>query len=73
MRTNLVRRLRLLEHLNEGLGSGEAFERKLTLVSGPAGYSKTTLATDWLQGTGRAGKSLNVKGSIPIKATGPAK
>ena len=53
MRTNLVRRLRLLEHLNEGLGSGEAFERKLTLVSAPAGYGKTTLVSDWLQEAGK--------------------
>jgi len=54
VRANLVLRPRLLERLDESLGKGETFERKLTLVSGPAGYGKTTLVTEWLQGAGRA-------------------
>jgi LuxR family maltose regulon positive regulatory protein len=38
----LVRRPRLIERLNEGL------HRKLTLVSAPAGFGKTTLLSAWI-------------------------
>jgi LuxR family transcriptional regulator, maltose regulon positive regulatory protein len=41
-RTQLVLRTRLLERLNEGLRS------KLTLISAPAGFGKTTLVSDWV-------------------------
>lgn len=44
IRPNLVPRPRLLEHLNQGLEAGG----KLTLVSAPAGYGKTTLITEWI-------------------------
>jgi LuxR family maltose regulon positive regulatory protein len=47
-RAELVARPRLVERLNAGL------DRKLTLVSAPAGYGKTTLIADWLQGQGEA-------------------
>jgi LuxR family transcriptional regulator, maltose regulon positive regulatory protein len=40
-RPNAVRRPRLLERLNEGL------ERKVTLISAPAGFGKTTLVAEW--------------------------
>ncbi len=40
----LVPRPRLLERLDEGLPAG----RKLTLVSAPAGFGKTTLVGEWL-------------------------
>ncbi|PKO13391.1 MAG: LuxR family transcriptional regulator [Chloroflexi bacterium HGW-Chloroflexi-10] len=43
-RSNLVLRPRLLELLNEGLSSG----RKLTLISAPAGFGKTTLVSEWV-------------------------
>ncbi len=43
-RPNLVLRPRLIERLNEGLSSG----RKLTLISAPAGFGKTTLVSEWL-------------------------
>jgi LuxR family maltose regulon positive regulatory protein len=46
LRANLVPRPRLLRKLDEGLRAG----RRLTLVSAPAGYGKTTLVTEWLQG-----------------------
>ncbi|MEZ4660306.1 MAG: hypothetical protein R2911_22330 [Caldilineaceae bacterium] len=39
---HLVQRPQLFEHLNRGLG------RKLTLVTAPAGYGKTTLVCQWL-------------------------
>ena len=41
-RPELVPRPRLIERLNEGL------HRKLTLISAPAGFGKTTLVTEWL-------------------------
>jgi len=41
-RPNVVSRPRLLERLNEGL------QRKLTLISAPAGFGKTTLASEWV-------------------------
>lgn len=45
----MVLRPRLLERMNEGLQGPEGqFARKLTLLSAPAGYGKTTLAADWL-------------------------
>ena len=42
-RVNLVRRLHLLEKLDAGLGG------KLTLVSAPAGFGKTTLVSEWIR------------------------
>lgn len=42
-RPNLVSRLRLVKQLNESL------LHKLTLVSAPAGFGKTTLVSDWLR------------------------
>lgn len=47
-----VARLRLVEQANEGLVQGSEFQRKLTLISAPAGYGKTTLVCEWLQGLG---------------------
>ena len=41
-RQNVVRRSRLTERLNAGLHG------KLTLISAPAGFGKTTLLTSWL-------------------------
>lgn len=42
LHSSLLPRRRLLERLDEGL------ERKLTLVSAPAGFGKTTLVRQWL-------------------------
>jgi LuxR family maltose regulon positive regulatory protein len=41
-RTDLVSRPRLIEQLNDGL------HRKLTLISAPAGFGKTTLVSEWV-------------------------
>ena len=46
-RTNVVLRPRLIERLNEGL------DRKLTLISAPAGFGKTTLVSEWVAGCER--------------------
>jgi len=44
VRPDLVSRPRLIEQLNAGL------DRKLTLVSAPAGFGKTTLLSEWIHG-----------------------
>lgn len=43
-RPRAVPRPRLIERLDEGLAAG----RKLTLISAPAGFGKTTLAAEWI-------------------------
>jgi LuxR family transcriptional regulator, maltose regulon positive regulatory protein len=48
-RSNIVLRPRLVERLNEGLAAG----RKLTLISAPAGFGKTTLVSEWVASCGR--------------------
>ncbi len=47
LRPNVVSRPRLIKRLNEGL------HRKLTLISAPAGFGKTTLVSQWIQGIER--------------------
>jgi LuxR family maltose regulon positive regulatory protein len=47
-RPNLVERPRLTKRLDEGLRLGH----KLTLIAAPAGFGKTTLATEWLYSKG---------------------
>ena len=51
---NVVRRGRLVEKLDKGS------TRKLTLVSAPAGYGKTTLVASWLAERSRDGCWLNL-------------
>lgn len=51
-RKDLVKRPRLVDELNAGLLREQGFERKLTLVSAPAGFGKTTLVTYWLSQAG---------------------
>ena len=51
VRPNIVRRPRLIKQMNDGLlGQRGDFARKLTLISAPAGFGKTTLASEWLAG-----------------------
>jgi len=47
IRPELVSRPRLIEQLNAGL------HRKLTLISAPAGFGKTTLLSEWVAGCER--------------------
>ncbi len=48
-RPGIVTRPRLTERLNEGLANGG----KLTVVSAPAGFGKTTLTNEWITQCGR--------------------
>ncbi|MFZ0532695.1 MAG: LuxR C-terminal-related transcriptional regulator [Anaerolineales bacterium] len=52
LRSVAVPRTRLLEYSNETLVQDSEFLRKLTLVSAPAGYGKTTMVSEWLQRLG---------------------
>lgn len=54
-RPNAVFRRRLTERLTKGL------YRKLTLISAPAGYGKTTLVCEWLAGCGRPAAWLSLE------------
>lgn len=49
VRPNAVRRQRLIDRFNDGLLHGRTFARKLTLVSAPAGFGKTTLLSAWIE------------------------
>ena len=51
-RSVAVTRSRLMEQANEGLLHKSIFLRKLTLVSAPAGYGKTMMVSEWVQGLG---------------------
>jgi LuxR family maltose regulon positive regulatory protein len=53
VRPELVSRPRLIERLSTGLvAESGGFARKLTLISAPAGFGKTTLVSSWLQQLG---------------------
>ena len=51
-RLKLVNRQRLIEKLNKGL------HRKLTVISAPAGFGKTTLVTKWLDNLRQNAKNM---------------
>jgi LuxR family maltose regulon positive regulatory protein len=53
-RPKAVSRLRLIERLKEGL------QCKLTLLSAPAGFGKTTLVSEWVAGCGRPAAWLSL-------------
>src|SRR6059058_2639080 len=63
LRPNVVSRPRLRERLNEGL------HRKLTLISAPAGFGKTTLVSEWVASCDRqvAWLSLDEGDSDPTR------
>ncbi|MBI5032887.1 MAG: LuxR family transcriptional regulator [Chloroflexi bacterium] len=64
-RNQVVLRHRLIERIKEGLAAG----RKLSLVSAPAGFGKTTLVSEWIAGCGRpvAWLSLDEGDSDPTR------
>jgi LuxR family transcriptional regulator, maltose regulon positive regulatory protein len=53
-RSKIVLRPRLIERLNEGLSG------KLTLISAPAGFGKTTLVSEWIAGCKRPAAWLSL-------------
>ena len=53
-RAKVVLRPRLLEKLNDGL------HRRLTLISAPAGFGKTTLVSEWIAGSERPAAWLSL-------------
>ncbi|MCI0729526.1 MAG: LuxR family transcriptional regulator, partial [Chloroflexi bacterium] len=59
-RPKVVLRPRLIERLNEGLGQNQGFGRKLTLISAPAGFGKTTLVSEWVAGCQRPAAWLSL-------------
>src|SRR5579863_5838771 len=54
LRPDVVSRTRLIKRLNEGLN------RKLILISAPAGFGKTTLVSEWLANCGRPAAWLSL-------------
>src|SRR3712207_3260411 len=62
-RAHLVPRPRLLDRLQRGL------QGKLTLISAPAGFGKTTLLSEWIAGRPRpaAWLSLDARDSDPTR------
>ncbi len=56
LRPNLVPRSQLIERLNRGLPLGH----KLTLISAPAGFGKTTLVSEWVAGSERTAAWLSL-------------
>ena len=48
LRTNPVVRPRLLAQLNTAVSPDGIIQPKLTLITGPAGYGKTTLTSQWI-------------------------
>ncbi len=47
-RAKIVHRPRLIKQLNKDLLQNGSFGRKLTLLSAPAGFGKTTLISEWI-------------------------
>lgn len=68
-RSQAVRRPQLLARLQAGLGSRQARGRKLTLISAPAGFGKTTLASQWIAACERpaAWLSLDESDNDPLR------
>jgi ATP/maltotriose-dependent transcriptional regulator MalT len=65
LRRKVVLRPRLVERLNEGLSAG----CKVTLISASAGFGKTTLVSEWVDGCGRpvAWLSLDEGDNDPVR------
>src|SRR5574340_578093 len=55
-RPKIVLRPRLVERLNDSLSPSH----KLTLISAPAGFGKTTLVSEWLAGCSRPAAWLSL-------------
>ena len=56
LRPDLVARPRLIERLQAGR------DRKLTVISAPAGFGKTTLVAEWIYSKDEGGRMKDEKG-----------
>ena len=63
LRTSLVERPRLVKRLDEGLRLGH----RLTLISAPAGFGKTTLVSEWVHAIGNATAPVAIAPGPPIR------
>lgn len=71
-RPELVPRPHLIERLNAGLQQNDGFARRLTLISAPAGFGKTTLVCEWLNSLSCIYSWLSLWGKSPWpKRTSP--
>jgi LuxR family transcriptional regulator, maltose regulon positive regulatory protein len=61
---NVVLRTRLIEQLNQGLAAGG----KITLISAPAGFGKTTLVSEWIHGKDEGGRQKDEGGGRKDKS-----
>ena len=59
-RADVVSRSRLTDRLNDDLCRSDEFARKLTLISAPAGFGKTTLVSEWVAGCERPAAWLSL-------------
>lgn len=68
-RAKAVERTALCRRLSEDLLRGQGFSRKLTLVSAPAGFGKTSLVSEWLAKlpVGKAWLFLDEKDNDPAR------
>lgn len=68
-RGKTVRRTELCERLSEGLFRDNGFSRRLTLVSSPPGFGKTSLISEWLMDlpVSKAWVSLDSTDGEPIR------
>jgi LuxR family maltose regulon positive regulatory protein len=71
-RPEIVLRPRLIERLNEslrqnqGLRQNQDFGRKLTLISAPAGFGKTTLVSEWVNQKAEGGRMKDESGEAVL-------
>ena len=65
-----ISRPRLIERLNTGLSAGH----KLTLISAPAGFGKTTLVSEWVAaltpGPSSSGRGARGEGCLAVAGRG---
>jgi LuxR family maltose regulon positive regulatory protein len=71
-REKVIVRQRLLDQLNDGLLGTDGFARRLTLISAPAGYGKTTVAVEWMLSLGlqMLWLTLDEEDNDPVRFTG---
>ena len=69
VRPNLVPRPRLIQRLDEGL----QLSHRLTLISAPAGFGKTTLLSEWIHQSAEAERCMMAFKETPAGKPGRRK